>query len=131
MRLAPDTSTFSTAMKVVKIYDNNCDVCRQMSVFDSDVVLNLDSKPEYRTVELGVILDPDTEDPEDAALAHYAEIHAVNPDYTIDLPVYMVLEGKKYLGHVGQVNTQTELKEKLERIVSGAENTKGRDHLYN
>ena len=120
-------------MRIFKIFDHGCPTCEQMSQFDSEVVFSLrqsDKPLEYRTRELGAILDPDTEDEDNAALAHYAEIYAVNPDYTIDLPVYFVLEGKKYLGHLVGEHSRDELKAKLEKIVSGASNSKSKDHLF-
>ena len=117
-------------MKIVKVYDNNCEICTAMSQYDFDIVANLSSKPEYRTVQLSQILDPVNTDAEVATVAHYTELHAVNPDYTIDLPVYFVLEGKKYLGHLVGEQSQDELKAKLEKIVSGASNSKSKDHLF-
>ena len=120
-------------MRIFKIFDSNCSVCEEMSHYDSEVVLSLaypERKIEYRTRELGVILDPDSENPDDATLAHYAEVYAVNPDYTIDLPVYFVLEGKKYLGHLVGEQSRDELRAKLEGIVSGASNSKSKDHLF-
>jgi len=119
------------AQKIVKIYDVNCDVCQRMAEFDAQLILDMASKPAYRTVPLGQILDPDNQDPEDTALAHYAEVHAVNPDYTIDLPVYMVLSGKTYLGHVVGEQTGNDLREKLEKILNDTQNQRSKDHLYN
>ena len=121
-------------MRIFKIFDLGCPTCEEMSQYDSEIILSL-SQPEqaieYRTRELGVILDPDTEDEDNAALAHYAEVYAVNPDYTIDLPVYFVLQGKKYLGHLVGEHNRDDLRTKLEKIISGSANKKSKDHLFN
>ena len=115
-------------MKVYKIYDSLCPVCERMSQFDSDVALGLGTG--YKTRELEAILDPDNFSEEDATLAHYVEVYAVNPDYTLDLPVYVVLRGKTYAGHVTGDLDRREFETKLEKIVNGQENSKSKDHLF-
>ena len=117
-------------MKIVKVYDNDCKICTAMSQYDSDIIGNLPSEPGYRTVQLSQILDPVNNDAEVATVAYYTELHAVNPDYTIDLPVYLVLEGKTYLGHIVGEQKAPELKQKLEEILNGKKDTQSQDHLY-
>ena len=109
-------------MKVFKIYDRQCDVCQKMAKFDHGVINRLQVQPDYRTVELDHLLDPANPHFEDAVLAQMVERYACNPDYTLDLPVYMVLSGKTYLGHLVGEYSAPELQTKLEEIVNAPPN---------
>lgn len=109
-----------TETKVVKVYDNDCPICEWTSTFDSSVVFQL-TPGNYETVPLERILDPSLVDPKLALYAYLLERHAVNDDYTIDLPVYLVLRGKDYLGHVKGEVTQQELREGLEEKINAAD----------
>lgn len=108
------------ALTVTKVFDYGCPVCEFMGTFDGKVIFDLQPPTNMKAVALGTILDPDNEDPFECVIAQYAERYACNPDYTIDLPVYIVTEGKKYVGHVGGEHTQQALKTKLEEIVQNA-----------
>ncbi len=113
-----------TLLTVTKIYDTSCPVCEHMGTFDGKVIFDLEPSTNMKAVALGTILDPDNENPFECLLAQYAERYACNPDYTIDLPVYIVTEGKKYAGHVGGEHTQQALRAQLQEIVTNAENSK-------
>ena len=93
-----------------------------MGTFDGKVIFDLDPPTNMKAVSIGAILDPNNENAFECLLAQYAERYACNDDYTIDLPVYLVTEGKTYLGHVGGEHTQAELKTKLQGIIHAASN---------
>ena len=78
-----------------------------------------------KAVALGTILDPNNENPFEGLIAQYAERYACNADYTIDLPVYIVTQGKKYVGHVGGEHTQQALQTQLQELVRNAANSEG------
>jgi hypothetical protein len=118
-------------MKVFKVYDHECPICEKMALFDHSTILRLEVQPDYRTVELGNLLSPENPHMEDALLAQCVERYACNPDYTLDLPVYVVMSGKKYLGHLVGEHTATDLQTKLEEIINGAQDKKSQDTLYN
>ena len=110
-------------LRVTKIFDYGCPVCEHMATYDGKVIWDLEPKAEMRSAELGRILDPDNEDAFDCLIAQYAERYACNADYTIDLPVYMVTQGKSYVGHVGGEHTHQALRTKLQELVTNATNT--------
>lgn len=109
-------------LTVTKIYDHGCPVCEHMATFDGKVIWDLEPKVTMHAAELGRILDPDNESNFECLIAQYAERYACNPDYTIDLPVYMVTKGKTYLGHVVGEHSRQDLQTRLQTIVSGASN---------
>jgi hypothetical protein len=114
-------------MKIYKIFDYGCPVCEFMTTFDDSITFNLNPRPEYSVILLGDLLNS-----ENAAmqyLARLVEVHACNPDYTLDLPAYMVLEGKNYVGHVVGEQTANELKTKLEGFINGKANTQSQSNL--
>ena len=110
-------------IRITKIFDFDCPICEHMLTFDSNVVFNLKEKTHYEAKELGSLLN--SEEAWDYYISQLLERYAVNDDYTIDLPVYLVTEGKNYLGHVKSENTQSELRTKLQEIVDRAENKEG------
>jgi hypothetical protein len=111
-------------IRITKIYDHGCPICEHMATFEGNVIFNLEAKPDFKVAELGRLLDPANENLWEQHLAQLAERYAVNPDYTIDLPVYMVTEGTNYLGHAVGELTATELRTKLQEIISVAQNKK-------
>jgi hypothetical protein len=110
-------------IRITKVYDYDCPICEHMLTFDGNVIFNLGLKTHYGAVELGTLIN--STEPWNAVVFMLLERHAVNDDYTIDLPVYLVTEGTNYLGHVKGENTQDELRTKLQEILSRAENKKG------
>ena len=116
------TSIFSSMIRITKIYDYGCPICEHMATFEGSVIFNLNTETQFQAKELGVLLDPTNEDLWEQHLAQLAERYAVNLDYTIDLPVYIVTEGTTYIGHAVGELTATELRTKLQEIISGAQN---------
>jgi hypothetical protein len=108
-------------MRITKIFDYGCPICEHMATFENNVIFNLESKPDFKVAELGRLLDPANENLWEQHLAQLAERYACNPDYTIDLPVYMVTEGTTYLGHAVGELTAAELRVKLQEIISAAQ----------
>lgn len=114
-------------MRIVKIYDDGCDVCQQMSKFDADVVSALKPAPTLDIKRLDVILDPNNEDPDDCLVALQAERYCCNPDYTIDLPAYLVLEGKRYISCLCGERTPDDLRTTLQALIDDEENPESGD----
>ena len=112
-------------LTVSKIYDYDCPVCEYMGTFDGKVIFDLNPPTTIKAVPIGTILDPNNENAFECLLAQYAERYACNDDYTIDLPVYIVTQGKKYIGHVGGEHTQQALKTQLQELVENATNSEG------
>lgn len=112
-------------LTVTKIYDYGCPVCEHMGTFDGKVIFDLEPSTNMKGAALGTILDPNNENPFECLIAQYAERYACNADYTIDLPVYILTQGKKYIGHVGGEHTQVELRTKLQELVTNATNSEG------
>ena len=114
-------------MRIVKIYDDACDVCQKMSKYERDVIASTKPAPELQYKRLDTILNPDNEDPDDCLVAHYAERYACNPDYTIDLPVYMALEGKRYISCLIGEKTPDDLRKELQAIIDDEQNPESGD----
>jgi hypothetical protein len=110
-------------LTVTKIFDVGCSVCEFMSIFDSKVIFDLEPSADMKAIPLETILDSNNKDPFECLIAQLTERYACNPDYTVDLPVYIVTQGNKYIGHVVGEHTQNELKAKLQRIVTDATNS--------
>ena len=107
-------------LTVTKIFDHDCPICERMGTFDNPVIFELEPKTAIKTVALGAILDRDNKDSFECLIAQYAERYACNDDYTIDLPVYILTQGKKYVGHVGGEHSQQSLKTQLQELVKNA-----------
>ena len=104
---------------VTKVYDHDCDICKHMSRHDR---ATFESFPEvsYREVSLDELTDPgNTEKPLTyARIAQYLEKYALNPDYTVDLPVYVFLTKKnEYLGHHSGKATVVELRDRVNSVL--------------
>ena len=105
---------------VTKIFDYDCPVCSFMGAFDGKVIFDLEPSTNMKALPLERILDRNNEDPFECLIAQYAERYACNDDYTIDLPVYILTQGKKYVGHVGGEHSQQSLKTQLQELVKNA-----------
>jgi hypothetical protein len=105
-------------MLVTKVFDLNCPVCEAMGAYDKTVVSEFDLKAE--AVNLDTLLNLNNENAFECMIAQYVEQYACNADYTLDLPAYIITEGKKYVGHIVGEQTAKELKEKLAEIIDGS-----------
>lgn len=100
-----------------KVFSKGCSVCEHMSRYDR---ATFDGFPEvaYQEIDLDDILDHKNNLTK-VRLYQILERHAVNPDYTIDTPVYVLMSNKgKYLGHHTGEATIVELREKIKQFLS-------------
>ena len=109
-------------IRITKVYDYDCPICEHMSTFDGKVIFDLQPPTHMSAIAIDRLVALDNEDPHDCFIAQLVERYACNSDYTVDLPVYMLTEGKTYLGHVVGEHTAAELRTKLEGINNAAQN---------
>ncbi len=96
----------------VKVFDKDCDICKHMSKHDRATFEGF-SEIGYQEVSLDDIINHGNNLTK-LRIYQVLEKHAVNPDYTIDLPVYVVLTKKgEYKGHHVGAATIVELREKI------------------
>jgi hypothetical protein len=101
---------------VFKVYDKDCDICLHMSKHDR---ATFESYPEvkYQEISLDDVINHGN-DPMKGRIYRCLEAHAVNPDYTIDLPVYAAFDSKgQYRGHHVGAATITELRSKIKECL--------------
>jgi hypothetical protein len=101
---------------VTKVFEKNCDVCNHMSKHDR---VTFESYPEigYQEVNLDDVINH-SGNLTKLRLYQCLEKYALNPDYTIDLPVYVVLsKGGRYVNHHVGAATITELREKIDECL--------------
>ena len=89
-------------MKLYKIHDHGCDVCKAMSKFDVAVMEGI---PEiaFEEISLDQVTAPHNTDRPITMRQLYRciEEKALNPDYTLDLPVYVCLDKQgAYVNHL-------------------------------
>ena len=95
---------------VTKVFDRDCDICKHMSKHDR---ATFESYPEvaYQEVLLDDVINHGGNLTK-LRLYQCLERYAVNSDYTIDLPVYVILQRDgKYRGHHIGVATISELRD--------------------
>lgn len=112
-------TTTGKTLIVTKVYDENCDICKQMSRHDR---ATFESFPEigYQEILLDTVINPETSSkPITLHLIYQClENHALNPDYTIDLPVYVFLSKQgQYKGHIVGAATIPEIREKIKQVL--------------
>ncbi len=96
----------------VKVFDENCDICKHMSKHDR---ATFEGFPEigYQEVNLDDIINHGNNLTK-LRIYQVLEKYAVNPDYTIDLPVYVILTKQgTYKGHHVGAATIVELRDKI------------------
>ena len=113
-----ETSTGKTII-VTKVFEKNCDICKHMSKHDR---ATFESFPEigYQEVLLDDVLNPANNARPITLQRIYQclERYAVNPDYTIDLPVYVFLSKQgQYKGHLVGAATIVELRDKIKECL--------------
>lgn len=91
-------------MIIWKITDSDCPVCAEMSKFDGELILSMG-------FELTLL-------PFDSAVHHqaisaYIRENLVEPDGTVDIPMYIVESDGEFIGAVVGRQTKSELKRKL------------------
>jgi hypothetical protein len=99
-----------------KIYDTDCEICKHMSKHDRATFEGFE-EILYQEVRLDDIISHDNNLTK-LTLYRCLEQYAVNPDYTIDLPVYVLLSKQgKYKGHHVGAATIVELREKIKECL--------------
>ena len=100
----------------VKVYDKDCDICQHMSKHDR---ATFESYPEvkYQEESLDGVINHGI-DLLKTRIYQCLERHAVNPDYTIDLPIYVLFNSSgQYQGHHVGAATITELRSKIKECL--------------
>lgn len=99
-----------------KVYDKDCEICQHMSRHDR-AVFDEFKEINYQEAALDDLINHSGNFTK-LRLYQCLERHALNPDYTLDLPVYLVLtkEGK-YKGHHTGAASITELRSKVKQIL--------------
>lgn len=101
-----------------KVISRGCPICEGMSRYDRSV---FDGFPQigYQELDIDDIID-DQDNVTKRRLYQLIENHALNPDYTVDTPLYLLMTIKgKYLGHhIGEA-TIVQLREKIGKILEG------------
>ena len=101
---------------VTKVYDKNCDVCSHMSKHDR---VTFEGYPEigYQEALLDDIINHSGNNAK-FRIYQCLEKYALNPDYTIDLPVYVFLtKTGKYKNNIVGAATITELRDKIKECL--------------
>jgi hypothetical protein len=99
-----------------KVFDENCDICKHMSKHDRATFENF---PEiaYQDVLLDEIINHNNNLTK-VRIYQILERHAWNSDYTIDLPVYVLLtKTGEYKGHHVGAATVAELRDKIKECL--------------
>jgi hypothetical protein len=101
---------------VTKVFDEDCDICKHMSKHDRATFENFDELA-YQEVRLDDIINHGNNLTK-LRIYQVLERHALNSDYTIDLPVYVVLTKQgKYKGHHVGAATIVELRDKVKECL--------------
>lgn len=101
-----------------KVYSRDCPACEHMSRYDRSVFEGFSSL-RYQEADLDEVIN-NGGNPIKLRLYRLLEEHAVNNDYTVDVPVYLVTDIKgKYLGHHTGEASVKELREKIRLILEG------------
>lgn len=112
-------STMETGKTVIvtKVFDNGCEICEQMKRHDR---VTFEEFPEiaYQEIILDDVINHQNNFTK-IRLYQCLERHALNPDYTIDLPVYVFISAQgRFMGcHVGAA-TIVELRDKIKEILN-------------
>lgn len=102
---------------VTKVFDQGCEICEQMKRHDR---VTFEEFPEiaYQEVLLDDVINH-SNNLTKLRLYQCLERYAVNPDYTIDLPVYVFLSRQgQYVGHHKGAATIVELREAIKEILN-------------
>ena len=99
-----------------KVFDEDCDICKHMSKHDRATFESFD-EVGYQEVKLEDIIAHNNNLTK-VRIYQCLENHALNPDYTIDLPVYVLLSKQgQYTGHHVGAATIVELRDKIKECL--------------
>lgn len=106
-------------MQIIKVFDVGCPICKEMGKFDRSLIQSLAETAKFEERALSSIMEQNNA--ESQLLYQILERYAVNPDYTLDLPVYVVSNApKKYVGHIQGEKTESEFSDELLTILKEA-----------
>jgi hypothetical protein len=101
-----------------KVFDEDCDICKHMSKHDRATFESFD-EIGYQEVKLEDIIEHNNNLTK-LRIYQCLERYALNPDYTIDLPVYVILNKQgQYKGHHVGAATIVELRDKIKECLEG------------
>jgi len=101
---------------VTKVFDEDCDICKHMSKHDRATFENF-AEVAYQEVKLDDVINHGNNLTK-VRIYQILERHAVNSDYTIDLPVYVMLSKQgQYKGHHVGAATVVELRDKIKECL--------------
>jgi hypothetical protein len=101
---------------VTKVFDKDCDICQHMSKHDRATFESFE-EIAYQEVKLEDVIAHDNNLTK-LRIYQCLERHALNPDYTIDLPVYVFLSKQgQYKGHHVGAATIVELRDKIKECI--------------
>ncbi len=103
-----------------KVYAQGCTVCEHMSRIDKPT---FEGFPEigYQEIDLDKIIENEGNATK-LRLYQLIERYALNNDYTVDTPLYMLMTNQgKYLGHHTGEATIVQLRELINKILSEAD----------
>ncbi len=110
-----DTTTGKNLI-ATKVYDTDCEICKHMSKHDRATFEGFE-EILYQEVKLDDIISHGNNLTK-LRIYQCLERYAVNPDYTIDLPVYVMLSKQgQYKGHHVGAATIVELREKIKECL--------------
>jgi len=101
----------------IKVFDEDCDICQHMERFDSAVFQGF-PEVQYDKINLNRLIDSERNQIQDIVY-QCLERYALNPDYTVDLPVYLFLTTTgEYKGHHVGSATLSELRDRVKTTLS-------------
>lgn len=108
----------STKYIATKVFSQGCVICDHMSRHDR---ATFEGFPEigYQEVDLDDVINHGG-NPTKLRLYSIIEKYALNNDYTVDTPIYVIMTTQgKYLGHHTGEATITQLRSKISDILEG------------
>lgn len=105
---------------VTKVFDENCEICKHMSKHDRATFESFDELG-YQEVNLDDIINHGGNLTK-LRIYQILEKYALNRDYTIDLPVYVIMTKLgEYKGHHVGAATIPELRDKVKECIGTPE----------
>lgn len=100
----------------VKVFDEDCDICRHMSKHDRITFENFD-EIGYQEVSLNDVINHNGNLTKHR-IYQLLERHCLSPTYEIDLPVYLIMTKQGiYRGHWQGAGTIVELRDKIKECL--------------
>lgn len=113
------STTTGKNLIVTKVFDEDCEICKHMSKHDRATFESF-SEVGYQEIPLNDVINH-SETPRPLTylrLYQCLERYALNPDYTIDLPVYVILSKQgAYKGHIVGAATIADIRDKVKECL--------------